>query len=123
MKMKVSLIEFGKVNENGRTYLHHQMSYLPPTVMCTIDHHTDSRGLPDLNPTLDGNNTCALANISMDVNGVYAEVNPFSERKDLFHELMMYGCKIVPVGTGHLNENNEVEDYRLHYVYLTKNSA
>lgn len=121
--MKVRLIEFGKENKNGRTYLMHEMSEIPKTVLCTIDHHTDSRGLFDLNPALNGEKTCAMANIYMEPDGIYAEVNPFHEKKELFDELMMNGCKIVPAGTGHLNENNEVQDYRLHYVYLTKDPA
>jgi hypothetical protein len=121
--MKVNLIEFGKENKNGRIYLHHQMSELPKLVPCTFDHMADSRGLPILNPPINGDKTCAMANISMDEMGVYAEVNPFNEKRELFDEMMMNGCSIVPAGTGSLNEKGEVEDYRLHYVFLTKNPS
>lgn len=118
--MKHVLFEFGKPTKTGRTYLKHEMSNLPGLVPCTFDHQNDSYGIPILDPAVNGESTCALAEISMDDIGLYAEVNPYDSKKEMFDEMMMNGCKITSAGTGHLNENSEVLDFRLKYVYLTK---
>lgn len=112
--MKVTLIEFGVKNKNGRTYLQPNVLDLPKTVTCTLDH------VSELNPSFSGPQTCGMADITMDTNGMYAEVKPFSEAKGkLFEELMMNGAKVVAAGTGRVNEKGEVENYCLHYVFLT----
>jgi len=120
--MKVTLIEFGKENQNGRIYLHHEVSELPKQMFCSLDILTDQYKIPVFDVPLNGDSTCGFADISMDQEGIYAEVRPFSDaRGQMFNELMMNGYKIEPLGTGSLNEKNEVEDYRLHYVFLMKN--
>ncbi len=122
--MKVTLIEFGKENQNGRTYLHHEVSELPKQVFCSLDTITDQYKIPTLEVPLNGDNTCGFADITMDQEGIYADIKQFSDaRGKMFEELMMNGYKVVPAGTGSLNEKSEVEDYRLHYVFLTKDPA
>ena len=122
--MKVTLIEFGKVNKNGRTYMFHQISDLPKLVICTLDASVDEHGHAILSPPINGKNSCASANIIMDSFGIYAEVRPYANQNGkIFEEMMMNGCSIVPAGTGNLNEKGEVEDYRLHYIFLTKDPS
>jgi hypothetical protein len=117
--MKVTLIEFGKKNENGRTYLYHEVSELPDVVPCTLD----SANGPVNRATIGGPETVGLAKLSMDQDGIYADVNPFYSdyRGRMFEELMMLGAKIVPSGTGSVNANGEVSDYRMQFVFLTTN--
>jgi len=118
--MKHVLIEFGKQNHNGRTYLKEEVSDLKDLVPCTFGHREDKHGMAILNPSLNDDETCALAKISMDHAGIYAEVNPFENKKEMFDEMMMAGCRIVSAGTGNVNEKGEVSDFRLHYVFITK---
>jgi hypothetical protein len=121
--MKHVLFEFGKENANGRTYLKEQMSDLPGLVPCTFGHQVDFYENSILNPSINGEQTCAMAKIYMDNEGLYAEVKPYEDKKEMFDELMMNGCRITSCGTGSLNEKNEVEDFRLHYVFLTKDPS
>jgi len=121
--MKATLIEFGKENKNGRTYLYHEVSDLPKTAPCTLEHMQDAYGHTTLAATINGEQTCAMAKISMDEKGIYAEVTPYENKRELFDTLMMNGATIVPAGTGSLNEKAEVEDYRLHYIFLTRNPS
>lgn len=117
------LIEFGVKNKNGRTYLKHQMSNIPEFVPCTLDHAKDKNGHSILNPPINGEYTCAMAKVKSDNTGIYIDVVPYSDKKELFDNSMMNGCSIVPAGTGSVNEKGEVEDFRLHHVFLTMNPS
>ena len=118
--MEHVLVEFGKQNKNGRTYLKEQITELKNLVPCTFGHKEDKYGMTIFNPGINDESTCAVAKIRMDNNGIYAEVNPYENKKEQFDEMMMAGCKIVSAGTGNVNEKGEVSDFRLHYVFLTK---
>jgi len=118
--MKVTLIEFGKETESGRTYLRHQCE-TPKQTYCSLEHLVDKHGMAILNPPINGNKTCGFAEMSIDDIGIHVEVKPFSdERGKMFDEKMMDGFRLAPLGTGSLNESGEVKDYMLHYVYLKK---
>ena len=122
--MKVTLIEFGKMNKNGRVYSYPEVLELPKNTVCTLTHLADKYGNAILTPPINGDSTCGTAEISMDYNGIYADVNPYSDNRGrMFEELMMNGCKIVPFGTGNTNENGEISNYALHYVFLTKDPS
>lgn len=119
--MKVTLIKFGEKTINERIYSYASVSEIPKSTVCTLDVQRDQHGHAILVPPINGDKTCALAEITMDVDGIYAEIKPYSdERGKLFEELMMNGCKIYPLGSGNTNENGEVSAYALHYVYLAK---
>lgn len=113
--MKVTIIEFDKPNHNGRIYLRHEINELPKTVACSLNHKNDAFVMPGLTDE----NTVGLASITMDEAGIYADVNPYVSKREIFDELMMDGFKIVSAGFGGLNEKSEVTDFRLQYVFLT----
>jgi len=119
MKSKRKLLLFKKPNKNGRTYLHHQISELPKTVMCTLgefDHPST--------PLITDDKTCGIATTSMNEKGIEIELMPFSdERGKTLLALLENGYSIVPAGYGNVNEKGEIEDYRLQYVFLTNDPA
>jgi len=114
--MTVTLIEFDKPNRNGRTYLKHEITDLPKIVPCSMNHADNAFNLPGIN----SEDTIGSADITMNEVGIYADVKPYKAKQEVFDNLMMDGYKIVSAGFGGLNENSEVIDFRLQYVFLTK---
>lgn len=117
--MKVTLIEFDKPTVNGRIYKQHHVSEVPKQVFCSLHHIVDEHGMGALSVQL--KDACAFVDLTVDEKGIYAEAKPFSDGNGkTYEQLMIDGFKLYPLGTGSVNEQGEVENYHLHYVYLHK---
>ena len=115
--MKFQVIEFEKENLNGRKYVKHEISNLPEFVLCSMRQEET----PEI--AINGEFTLGMAKMTMDEKGIYAELEPYSHKKEIFDEMLIDGNKIVSAGYGNVNEKGEVANYRLQYIFLTKEPA
>ena len=118
--MEYTLIEFDKINKNNRIYSRASLSNIPERVPCLLEH-TNNKDL--LIPQWEDG--CGVANIIVTPTEVKAQINPFLNDKkgEMFNTLIEEGYVPVISGTGNVDASGNIDDFNLHYVFLTNDPA
>lgn len=105
------LIEFGVPNEDGLVVLRHDVD-APKEAICLLSE-------PDNEYKIKREEIAGTARTIFMPDGLYVSVSPWpGSRGDLLRKSMQVGVEFLPCGTGGVDENGYVWDYKLLYFYL-----
>jgi hypothetical protein len=105
------VLEFDKPTKNGRIY-RQQFTILPYIFMnCYLDHGRQQDML------------CGKADADLHEDGVYIDFEPIGENGQLALDLLKSGFVFRTGGPGNVDDDGNVSDFELKYVFLTNDPA
>lgn len=107
------LIEYGKKNLNGRTYLPTETDWDTDRVIIGTIESMDTYTIPL-------NKVAAHAKIYSKPDGVYADITTLGPNASVFESLLNEGFTVVPSGAGRVDADGIIRGYKLISFFLTK---
>lgn len=107
----IRLIEFGVPNDDGLIIQRHEVDASSETI-CLL-------GEPDKAYDIRHDEIAGSAKTIFMPDGLYVSVKPWGgSRGDLLRKAISVGVEFIPCGTGGVDENGYVWDYKLLYLYF-----